>query len=165
MYANRTNNAVRSALAYYWHRHEKTRQALRGEWFVTGDRYRETEDGLFVYEGRADDMIKIGGLWASPISIENALVEHPRVLEAAAVGVQADFTTRVKAYVVCRGGAADESLAGELQTWCKERLRRYEFPAFIEFVDELPKTPTGKIQRFRLREQELERAGAQGSAS
>ena len=142
-----------SALAFYWHNHEKTKQAVRGEWFFTGDRYRVTDDDVYVYEGRADDMIKIGGLWASPISIENALVEHPRVLEAAAVGVQADFTTRVKAYVVCRGGAADESLAGELQTWCKERLRRYEFPAFIEFVDELPKTPTGKIQRYKLREQ------------
>jgi benzoate-CoA ligase family protein len=142
-----------SALAFYWHNHDKTKQAVRGEWFFTGDRYRVTDDDVYVYEGRADDMIKIGGLWASPISIENALVEHPRVLEAAAVGVQADFTTRVKAYVVCRGGAADERLAGELQTWCKERLRRYEFPAFIEFVDELPKTPTGKIQRYKLREQ------------
>ena len=143
-----------SALAFYWHNHEKTKHSLRGEWFFTGDRYRETEEGVYVYEGRADDMIKIGGLWASPISIENALVEHPRVLEAAAVGVQADFTTRVKAYVVCRGGQADEGLAGELQTWCKERLRRYEFPAFIEFVDALPKTATGKIQRYKLREEQ-----------
>jgi acyl-coenzyme A synthetase/AMP-(fatty) acid ligase len=143
-----------SALALYWHNHEKTKQAVRGEWFFTGDRYRETDEGVFAYEGRADDMIKIGGLWASPISIENALIEHPRVLEAAAVGVQADFTMRVKAYVVCRGSAADDSLADELQTWCKERLRRYEYPAFIEFVDDLPKTPTGKIQRYKLRESE-----------
>ena len=89
-----------SALAYYWHQHERTRQALRGEWFFTGDRYRETEDGVFVYEGRADDMIKIGGLWASPIGIENVLAEHPQVLEAAAIGVEADYTMRVKAYVV-----------------------------------------------------------------
>jgi acyl-coenzyme A synthetase/AMP-(fatty) acid ligase len=143
-----------SALAFYWHNHEKTKQAVRGEWFFTGDRYRETDDGVYVYEGRADDMIKIGGLWASPISIENALIEHPRVLEAAAVGVRADFTTRVKAYVVARGGEADEHLAGELQNWCKERLRRYEFPAYIEFVDDLPKTATGKIQRYKLRESE-----------
>ena len=72
-----------SALAYYWHQHEKTKAALLGDLFFTGDRYRVDDDGCYVYEGRADDMIKIGGLWASPIEIENALVEHPRVLEAA----------------------------------------------------------------------------------
>jgi benzoate-CoA ligase family protein len=141
-----------SALAYYWHQHEKTKAAIAGDLFFTGDRYRETDDGDFVYEGRADDMIKIGGLWASPIEIENALVEHPRVLEAAAVGVEADYTTRVKAFVVCRGDAGDDDLVAELQDWCKSRLRRYEFPHFIAFVDELPKTPTGKIQRYKLRE-------------
>jgi benzoate-CoA ligase family protein len=141
-----------SALAYYWHQHEKTTAALLGDLFFTGDRYREDEDGCFVYEGRADDMIKIGGLWASPIEIENVLVEHPRVLEAAAVGIDADFTTRVKAFVICRGDAGDDGLAAELQEWCKSRLRRYEYPHFIDFVDELPKTPTGKIQRYKLRE-------------
>ncbi|MDA0163090.1 benzoate-CoA ligase family protein [Solirubrobacter ginsenosidimutans] len=142
-----------SALAYYWHQHEKTKAAVKGDLFFTGDRYRENEDGYFVYEGRADDMIKIGGLWASPIEIENALVEHPRVLEAAAVGVDADYTTRVKAFVICRGEAGDEALVAELQEWCKSRLRRYEFPHFITFVDDLPKTPTGKIQRYKLREE------------
>src|SRR3954452_9281547 len=142
-----------SALAYYWHQHEKSKQAIKGEWFFTGDRYRVNENGDYVYEGRADHMIKIGGLWASPIEIENALVEHPRVLEAAAVGIDADFTTRVKAFVICRGDAGDDVLVAELQEWCKSRLRRYEFPHFITFVDELPKTPTGKIQRYKLREQ------------
>ncbi len=141
-----------SALAYYWHQHDKTRRAIHGDEFFTGDRYRETEDGYFVYEGRADDMIKIGGLWASPIEIENVLVEHPRVLEAAAIGIDADFTTRVKAFVVCRGDAGDDDLAADLQAWCKSRLRRYEYPHFIAFVSELPKTPTGKIQRYKLRE-------------
>jgi benzoate-CoA ligase family protein len=141
-----------SALAFYWHNHEKTKNAVRGAWYFTGDRYRVNEDGVYVYEGRADDMIKIGGLWASPIEIENTLMEHPRVLEAAAVGVDADFTTRVKAYVVCRGDAGGDDLAGELQAWCKQHLRRYEFPEFIEFVDELPKTQTGKIQRYKLRD-------------
>ena len=140
-----------SALAYYWHQHEKTKAAIKGQWFFTGDRYRVNENGDYVYEGRADDMIKIGGLWASPIEIENALVEHPRVLEAAAVGVDADYTTRVKAFVICRGDAGDEELVAELQEWCKSRLRRYEFPHFIAFVEELPKTPTGKIQRYKLR--------------
>jgi benzoate-CoA ligase family protein len=142
-----------SAAAYYWHNHEKTKRGMRGEWFFTGDRYRETDEGVFVYEGRADDMIKVGGLWASPIEIENVLVEHPRVLEAAAVGVEAEYTTRIKAYIVCRGDNADASeLTAELQDWCKERLRRYEFPHFISFVEDLPKTPTGKIQRYKLRE-------------
>ena len=141
-----------SALAFYWHEHAKTKAALHGEEFFTGDRYRQDEDGYFIYEGRADDMIKIGGLWASPIEIENVLVEHPRVLEAAAIGVDADFTTRVKAFIVCRGGAGGDELVADLQEWCKSRLRRYEYPHFITFVDELPKTPTGKIQRYKLRE-------------
>jgi benzoate-CoA ligase len=140
-----------SALAYYWHQHEKTKAAINGEWFFTGDRYRVDANGDYVYEGRADDMIKIGGLWASPIEIENVLVEHPRVLEAAAVGVDADYTTRVKAFVICRGDAGDDGLIAELQQWCKSRLRRYEYPHFIEFVEDLPKTPTGKIQRYKLR--------------
>jgi benzoate-CoA ligase family protein len=142
-----------SALAYYWHQHEKSKAAIKGDLFFTGDRYREDEDGDFVYEGRADDMIKIGGLWASPIEIENALVEHPRVLEAAAVGIDADFTTRVKAFIIVRGEAGDDALVLELQEWCKSRLRRYEFPHFITFVEDLPKTPTGKIQRYKLREE------------
>ena len=101
-----------SALAYYWHQHEKTKAAIKGQWFFTGDRYRVNENGDYVYEGRADDMIKIGGLWASPIEIENALVEHPRVLEAAAVGVDADYTTRVKAFVICRGEDGDDDAGG-----------------------------------------------------
>jgi benzoate-CoA ligase len=140
-----------SALAYYWHQHEKTKAALSGEWFFSGDRYRVDANGDYVYEGRADDMIKIGGLWASPIEIENALVEHPRVLEAAAVGIDADYTTRVKAFVICRGETGDDALVAELQEWCKGRLRRYEYPHYIAFVEELPKTPTGKIQRYKLR--------------
>ena len=143
-----------SALAYYWHQHDKSKAAIKGDLFFTGDRYRENDEGNYVYEGRADDMIKIGGLWASPIEIENALVEHPRVLEAAAVGVDADFTTRVKAFIIVRGEEGDEALVLELQEWCKSRLRRYEFPHFITFVEELPKTPTGKIQRYKLRVQE-----------
>lgn len=140
-----------SALAFYWHQHEKTKATLHGDLFFTGDRYRVDAGGNYVYEGRADDMIKIGGLWASPIEIENVLVEHPRVLEAAAVGVEADYTTRVKAFVVARGEPGDDALVAELQQWCKTRLRRYEYPHFIVFVDELPKTPTGKIQRYKLR--------------
>jgi benzoate-CoA ligase family protein len=141
-----------SALAYYWHQHEKTKAAVLGDLFFTGDRYRVAANDCYVYEGRADDMIKVGGLWASPIEIENVLVEHPRVLEAAAIGIDADYTTRIKAYIVCREGTGSDELVSDLQTWCKDRLRRYEFPHFISFLDELPKTPTGKIQRYKLRE-------------
>ncbi len=142
-----------SAHPFYWHQHDRTKATVRGDWFFTGDRYRRDEAGGYVYEGRADDMIKVSGLWVSPIEIENALAEHPLVVECAAVGVRADETTRVKAYLVCRehDRAAGE-LETELQQWCKERLRRYEYPHFFEFVDDLPKTLTGKIQRYKLRE-------------
>lgn len=142
-----------SALAFYWHQHEKTKASINGEWFFTGDRYRRTEAGGYAYEGRADDMIKVGGLWVSPIEVENVLAEHPLVVEAAAVGVEADATMRVKAYVVCREHDREQAaLEAELQEWCKDRLRRYEYPHLFDFVDELPKTLTGKIQRYKLRE-------------
>jgi benzoate-CoA ligase family protein len=142
-----------SAHAFYWHQHEKTKATLKGEWFFTGDRYRRDEAGGYVYEGRADDMIKVGGLWVSPIEVENALAEHPAVVEAAAIGIRAEETTRVKAYLVCREHDGDQrALEAELQEWCKARLRRYEYPHFFAFVDELPKTLTGKIQRYKLRE-------------
>ena len=148
-----------SALAGYWHHRQKTRRTLVGEWFATGDRYRLDEDGFYWYEGRVDDMIKIGGLWASPIEIENVLMEHPAVLEAAVVGVDVDGFTRIRAHVICgKGGAPADPPPGlevELQEWCKNRLQRYQYPHMVEFTDELPKTVTGKIQRFVLR-----RAGA-----
>jgi benzoate-CoA ligase family protein len=141
-----------SALAYYWRQHERTKRVLQGEWFFTGDRYRQDDHGNYVYEGRADDMIKIGGLWASPVEIENALIEHPTVYEAAAIGVRIDATTRIKAFVVLSGESGDSAqLERELREWCKTRLRRYEYPHFFEFVDALPKTLTGKIERYKLR--------------
>lgn len=142
-----------SAHAFYWHQHEKTKATIKGEWFFTGDRYRRTDEGGYVYEGRADDMIKVGGLWVSPIEVENALAEHPLVIETAVIGIRAQETTRVKAYVVCHEhDRPQEQLEGELQEWCKDRLRRYEYPHFFDFVEELPKTLTGKIQRYKLRE-------------
>jgi benzoate-CoA ligase family protein len=141
-----------SALAFYWHHREKTQRALHGEWFASGDRYRCDEDGFFWYEGRTDDMIKVGGLWVSPIEVENALMEHPAVLECAVVGVEVEGFTRIRAHVVCRSEAPPaEELAPLLQEWCKGRLQRYQYPHLLEFVDELPKTVTGKIQRFALR--------------
>jgi benzoate-CoA ligase family protein len=141
-----------SALAFYWHHRDKTRRALMGEWFATGDRYHRDDDGFFWYEGRADDMIKVGGLWVSPIEVENTLMEHPAVAECAVVGVDEEGFTRIRAHVVRRPDApGEDELGPELQEWCKGRLQRYQYPHQVEFVDELPKTVTGKIQRFALR--------------
>jgi benzoate-CoA ligase family protein len=149
-----------SALALYWAQHEKTKHSVLGEWFFSGDRYKVDADGYYWYEGRSDDMIKVGGLWASPIEIESVLLEHPSVAESAVVGVEVDGFTRIKAFVITKGGAGGEELVAELQEHCKSRLQRYQYPHMIDFVAELPKTVTGKIQRYKLREQEA-REGAQ----
>jgi benzoate-CoA ligase family protein len=141
-----------SALAGYWHHRARTRRSLQGEWFRTGDRYRRDDEGYFWYEGRADDMIKVGGLWVSPIEIENVLMEHRAVLESAVVGIEVEGLTRVRAHVVCqRGVTPGEALVAELVELCKSRLQRYQYPHVVEFEAELPKTMTGKIQRFALR--------------
>jgi benzoate-CoA ligase family protein len=147
-----------SCAAFYWHQHEKTRHCMRGDWFYTGDRYLQTPEGRFTYLGRADDMMKIGGLWVSPADVEACLVEHPSVSEAAVIGITAEDRSRIKAFVICSDSPADpDALAAELRQWCKERLRRHEYPHVIEFVDDLPRTATGKVQRFMLREAESER--------
>jgi acyl-coenzyme A synthetase/AMP-(fatty) acid ligase len=126
-----------------------------GEWFYTGDRYRVDEDGFYWYEGRADEMFKVGGLWVSPVEIEKVLMEHSAVQEAAVVGAQEEEgLTRIHAFVVLRPGQeGSEALAEELREWCKERLARYKYPHKVSFVRELPKTAAGKIQRFKLREE------------
>lgn len=142
-----------SAAPFYWHQHEKSKRTMRGEWSETGDRYRVDAEGFYWYEGRADDMIKVAGEWVSPIEIENVLIEHPAVGEAAAVGVTVDGLARIKAVVILAPGATPTpQLVPQLQQWCKSRLQRHQYPHIVEFVDELPKTFTGKIQRFRLRE-------------
>jgi benzoate-CoA ligase family protein len=144
-----------SALALYWAQHEKSKRSILGEWFFSGDRYRMDADGYFWYEGRSDDMIKVGGLWVSPIEIEAALLEHAAVNESAVVGVDVDGFTKIKAFVIAKPGAATgDALVLELQEHCKSRLQRYQYPHVIEFVTELPKTVTGKIQRYKLRERE-----------
>ena len=140
-----------SALAAYWHQQEKTRHSVRGEWFFTGDRYRLDADGFYWYEGRTDDMMKVSGLWVSPVEIEGTLLEHPGVYEAAVVGVDVEGLNRIKAFVIRTPDHAGEDLADELAQWCKSRLARHKFPHLVEFVDDLPKTTTGKIQRFKLR--------------
>ncbi len=142
-----------SAAPFYWHQHAKSVRTMQGEWVHTGDRYRRDEDGFYWYEGRSDDMIKVRGEWVSPIEIENALCEYPAVHEAAVVGVPVEGVTTIKATVVLEADHEPSPLlVRELQDWCKGRLQRYQFPQAIDFVDELPKTATGKIQRFKLRE-------------
>jgi benzoate-CoA ligase family protein len=148
-----------SCAAFYWHQHEKSKSCMRGDWFSTGDRYERRKDGAYVYVGRMDDMLKVGGLWVSPIDMEHVLLQHPRVRGVGVVGITVEDASRVAAYVECEG-EGDEALADELRAWCKERMRRYEYPHVVEFVDELPRTLTGKVQRFRLREQAGERAPA-----
>jgi benzoate-CoA ligase family protein len=139
--------------AYYWHQSEKTKRSMRGEWFVTGDRFARSDDGAYAYVGRADDMLKIGGLWVSPVDMEQVLLEHPAVDAVGVTGVTIDSYTRVAAFVKRAAGvSADEQLMDSLRVWCRERMRDHEYPHLIRFVDELPKTLTGKPQRFKLRE-------------
>ena len=141
-----------SAAPFYWRQREKSRRTMQGDWTATGDRYRMDEDGFYWYEGRADDMLKVGGEWVSPIEIENVLIEHPAVREAAVVGVLVEGVMRIRAVIITDSQQTSEtSLKAELQEWCKTRLQRFQYPHIIDFVDELPKTASGKIQRFRLR--------------
>ncbi len=144
-----------SALALYWAQHEKSKHSILGDWFFTGDRYRMDDDGFYWYEGRSDDMIKVSGLWVSPIEIESALLEHPAVAESAVVGISVDGFTKIKAFVIAKGDAVTgDALVAQLQEHCKSRLQRFQYPHLIEFVPDLPKTVTGKIQRYKLREKE-----------
>jgi benzoate-CoA ligase family protein len=149
-----------SALALYWAQHEKSKRSILGDWFYTGDRYRVDADGYYWYEGRSDDMIKVSGLWASPIEIESVLLEHPSVGESAVVGIEVDGFTKIKAFVIAKNATGDDALVAVLQEHCKSKLQRYQYPHVIEFVTELPKTVTGKIQRYKLRERETTAASA-----
>jgi benzoate-CoA ligase len=143
-----------STCAMYWNKHEKTKDTLEGHWIRTGDKYFEDADGFYWYAGRGDDMLKVGGIWVSPVEVENALVEHPAVLEAGVVGREDnDELIKPLAYVVSRSGVdGTPELARELQDFVRARLAEYKRPRWIEFVPELPKTATGKTQRFKLRE-------------
>jgi benzoate-CoA ligase len=142
-----------STMAYYWNKHEKTKATLFGEWIHTGDKYSQDADGYFWYAGRSDDMLKVGGIWVSPIEVENTLIKHAAVLEAAVVGKEdSDRLVKPQAFVVLKDPAgAGPGLADELKAFVKDKIAPYKYPRWIEFVDELPKTATGKIQRFKLR--------------
>ena len=142
-----------SVCAGYWNQHEKTKNAIEGHWIRTGDKYTRDVDGFYWYGGRSDDMLKVGGLWVSPVEVENALVAHHAVLECAVIGREdRDGLIKPMAFVVLAAGTAGSpELAKALQQFVRERLAEYKRPRWVAFVDELPKTATGKIQRFRLR--------------
>ncbi|HZP99928.1 MAG TPA: benzoate-CoA ligase family protein [Reyranella sp.] len=142
-----------SAAKYYWNKPEKTAETMVDGWLNTGDTYREDEDGFLIYEGRSDDMLKVGGIWCSPVEIESCLITHPAVLEAAVIGqADADQLIKPKAVVVLKqAGGGTPQLTEELAALCKKTLAPYKYPRWIEYVAELPKTATGKIQRFKLR--------------
>jgi len=138
----------------YWNNPAKTAATMLGEWLNTGDMYTIDEQGYYVNTGRGDDMLKVGGMWCSPLEIEAQLLEHPMVREAAVIGqADADGLVKPAAYLVLRDGAErGPSTIDELRKFCKSRLAGYKYPRWFEFVDELPKTVTGKIQRYKLRE-------------
>jgi len=142
-----------SIAAYYWNKHEKTKETFSGHWIHTGDKYYQDEDGYYWYCGRSDDMLKVGGQWVSPVEVENTLVMHPAVLEAAVVGIfDEENLVKPKAYVVLKQGhQPSPALAEELKDFVKNQIAPFKYPRYLEFIPELPKTATGKIQRFLLR--------------
>jgi benzoate-CoA ligase len=137
----------------YWNNREKSRSTFQGAWARSGDKYSIDANGYYVYSGRSDDMLKVSGIYVSPIEVEAALITHPAVLEAAVIGREDDEKlVKPVAYVVLKSGReASEALAEELRAHVKSQLAPYKYPRWIEFIDELPKTATGKIQRFKLR--------------
>ena len=143
-----------STATHYWNNAERTAATMVEEgWLNTGDTYLQDTDGYYVYCGRSDDMLKVGGIWCSPVEIEGRLIEHQRVLEAAVVGrADADELIKPEAFVVLKdAGDASDGLADELLEHCKSGLARYKYPRWINFVEDLPKTATGKVQRYMLR--------------
>jgi benzoate-CoA ligase len=142
-----------SAAMMYWGNRQKTRDTFQGGWTKSGDKYIRNEDGSYTYGGRTDDMLKVSGIYVSPFEVEATLVQHPAVLEAAVIGVvDADGLTKTKAFVILKDGqSASEA---DLKAFVKDKLASYKYPRQIAFVSELPKTATGKIQRFKLRELE-----------
>jgi 4-hydroxybenzoate-CoA ligase len=154
-----------SSAAGYWNQREKSRQTFVGEWTRTGDKYVRRQDGVYTYCGRTDDMFKVSGIWVSPFEVENALISHPKVLEAAVVPAEDDHgLVKPKAFIVLRDrreNAASRALYDELKVHVKREIGPWKYPRWIEFVDSLPKTATGKIQRYLLRDKELNANGGE----
>jgi benzoate-CoA ligase len=143
-----------SICAGYWNKHAKTKETIVGEWIRTGDKYSRDADGYFWYHGRSDDMLKSGGHWVSPAEVEATIIAHDAVLECGVVGRDAGTgLPKPIAFVVLKPGqTASPALAEELKRFVKSRIAVYKCPRWIAFVPELPKTATGKIQRYKLRE-------------
>jgi len=142
-----------SAALMYWGNREKSRETFQGGWTKSGDKYVLNDDGTYTYCGRSDDMLKVSGIYVSPFEVEGTLIQHPAVLEAAVIGINdSEGLTKTKAFVVRKAGA--NVTEDELKAFVKDKLAPYKYPRIISFVDDLPKTATGKIQRFKLRLQE-----------
>jgi benzoate-CoA ligase len=151
-----------SAATMYWGDAERTAATFADGWTRSGDKYSRDADGYYTYAGRSDDMLKVSGVWVSPFEVEATLMQHPSVLESAVIGVaDADGLVKTKAFVVVKPGHATSD--AELKAFVKERLAPYKYPRSFEFVDDLPKTATGKIQRFRLRDREHAATRAAGA--
>jgi benzoate-CoA ligase len=150
-----------SSALMYWGDRARSQETFRGAWTKSGDKYSRDHDDYYIYAGRSDDMLKVSGQYVSPFEVESTLMQHEAVLEAAVIGVEdRDGLTRAKAFVVLKDPSrASEAFSEELQAFVKSRLAPYKYPRLLAFVAELPKTATGKIQRFRLRESERQ-AGA-----
>jgi acyl-coenzyme A synthetase/AMP-(fatty) acid ligase len=147
-----------SAALCYWQDHEKSKETFAGDLVITGDMFRQDEDGYFFYEGRADELLKVGGVWVAPHEIEGALLEHTSVAEAAVVGWRdGDDLVKPKAFVVCASGCApsdaeaENVLATALQEWVKKKLAPYKYPRWVEFLTDLPKNDRGKVDRKSLK--------------
>ena len=142
-----------SAAQDYWNRRAQSRSTFRGPWTHTGDKYEKLPGGRYRYCGRTDDMFKVSGIWVAPFEVEAALIGHPHVLEAAVVPKRdSDGLEKLRAFVVLKSGEPSEALNAELKEFVKERIGKWKYPRWIVFVPELPKTATGKIQRFKLKE-------------
>jgi benzoate-CoA ligase family protein len=140
-----------STALFYWNQRERTKNTFCGEWLRTGDRYIRDADGYYWYQGRNTDVFKVSGQWVSPLEIESCLLTHPDVLECAVIGAaDTEGLMKPKAFVVRRAGSSVE--APELQVLVRDQLQPYKYPRWVEFVEALPKTASGKVQRFRLRE-------------
>jgi acyl-coenzyme A synthetase/AMP-(fatty) acid ligase len=138
----------------YWNRSQLSRDRMRGEWFVTGDKYSKDADGYYWYAGRADDMFRVSGQWVSPTEVECALVEHESVLEAAVVAFEEETKLYTpKAFVVLKDSVAGTpEVVRQLQEFVKQRITPYKYPRRIQFLSELPKSAAGKVLRYKLRE-------------
>jgi len=140
---------------YYWNKHQKTKECFIGEWFITGDKFYQDEEGYFYGVGRADDMLKAGGIWVSPLEVEGAILKHPAVAECGVIGaLDKDELEKPMAFVVLKDGyEGSPELEKEIQEFVRSQIAHYKYPRWVRFVKDLPRTATGKIQRYKLREQ------------